>query len=557
MLFTAQTLRLSNALRGNVIGARPFALLLVFLSLTFFTFSSTKAQEKAQAQQELVQTKVDFILKVANNVTLKSVSDAKQYIIAIYGNSSESKSIYSTLKESAKGRTVQNKPIEVKMFKRMSAVQAADLVYVSGESKISLKELEEKVGREYILLTEDFPYGQSMINFVVDEQNDLSYAIQEKSLTNQGMSIGSGLLSSKSRVIGENSWKKRLAFVESRVKEQEKVIDLQEGEISEQSKTIEKKSNTIENQESTISEKTQKLAETQRIINYQRALITGGIIGSVIILGLLFFLYRLNQKRKVALIENEEKTKEIIASITYAERIQRASLPSNALLEKCLRDGFIFFQPKDIVSGDFYWLEERDDATYFAVADCTGHGVPGAILSVLCSNTLSRAINEMGISEPAKILDQTVILLEGFFSKSEDHVHDGMDIALCRLEKNGHQLQYAGANRPLYFFKNGVFNEIKADRQPIGRYDHRKGFTNHVLDLEKGDSIYLFSDGIVDQFGGENSKKFTSKRLKELLETIKHQSMEDQKMLLIKELETWRGQNESIDDACVLGVRMV
>lgn len=528
--------------------------LLIFLS--FSALSSPKSEAKAQAQQELLQTKVDFIFKVAGNISPKSASSAKEYVIAVYGNNAATKALYTTLKDQAVGRTIQQKPVAVKLFKRMALVEEADLIYVSGESKISLKELEEKVGRAFILLTEDFPYGQSMINFVVDEQNGLSYAIQEKSLAEQGLTVGSGLMTSKQRVVGENSWKKRLALAEMQLKAQAREIDAKEGKIDAQSKTIETKSDLIENQETTISEKTQKIEENERIINYQRALITGGIIGSLIILGLVFFLYRLNQKRKIALIENEKKTQEILASINYAERIQRASLPSNALLEKCLGEGFIFFQPKDIVSGDFYWLEERQDAIYFAVADCTGHGVPGAILSVLCSNTLSRAINELGITEPAKILDQTVILLEGFFAKSENQVNDGMDIALCRLTKKTNELQYAGANRPLYFFKRGVFNEIRADRQPIGKYDYRKGFTNHTIELEKGDSIYLFSDGIVDQFGGENSKKYTPKRLRELLETIKHQPMDDQKNRVEQELVSWKGANESIDDVCVLGVRI-
>ncbi len=531
-------------------------LLCFIILLSFSAFSSPKSEAKAQAQQELLQTKVDFIFKVAGNISPKSASNSKEYVIAVYGNNAATKALYNALKEQAVGRTIQQKSVEVKLFKRMALVEEADLIYVSGESKISLKELEEKVGRAFILLTEDFPYGQSMINFVVDEQNGLSYAIQEKSLAEQGLTVGSGLMTSKQRVIGENSWKKRLALAEMQLKAQARVIDAKEGKIDAQSKTIETKSDLIENQETTISEKTQKIEENERIINYQRALITGGIIGSLIILGLVFFLYRLNQKRKIALIENEKKTQEILASINYAERIQRASLPSNALLEKCLGEGFIFFQPKDIVSGDFYWLEERQDAIYFAVADCTGHGVPGAILSVLCSNTLSRAINELGITEPAKILDQTVILLEGFFAKSENQVNDGMDIALCRLTKNTNELQYAGANRPLYFFNRGVFNEIRADRQPIGKYDYRKGFTNHTIELEKGDSIYLFSDGIVDQFGGENSKKYTPKRLRELLETIKHQPMDDQKNRVEQELVTWKGANESIDDVCVLGVRI-
>ena len=533
-------------------------LVIALFSVTFVAFSSTKSEEKAQNEQEILGKKVNFILKVANNITVKpSKNDAKEYVIAVYGKDGDAKSLYNSLQAKSAGRSISNKPIEVKLFKRMSAVKEADLIYVSGQSKVSLKELEDKVGRAYVLVTEDFPYGQSMINFVVDEQNGLSYAIQEESLLKQGMTIGSGLLKSKARVVGKNSWIKRLTEAETKIQEQEQTIDVQEGEISKQSKTIENKSSTIENQESTITEKSEKIAENKRMIRYQRTIIIGGIIGALIILGMVFFLILINKKRKIALLESEAKTKEIISSINYAERIQKASLPSSELLEKCLGDGFIFFQPKDIVSGDFYWLEEKDDATYFAVADCTGHGVPGALLSVLCSNSLSRAINELGITEPAKILDQTVVLLEGFFAKSGDRVQDGMDIALCRLEKGSNILEYAGANRPLYFFKNGNFNELKADRQPIGSYDYRKGFTNHVLELAKGDSLYLFSDGIVDQFGGERSKKYSSKRLKQLLESIKNKPMDDQKVLLAKELELWRGENETIDDACILGVRMI
>jgi serine phosphatase RsbU (regulator of sigma subunit) len=536
---------------------KNWPIILLFISVSFGAFSGPKSQAEAEAQQEILQKKVDFILKVANNVSQESDSKTDEFIIAVYGRNGDAKDLYNSLKTRLSGKSINNKPAVVKLFRRMMFVKEADLIYVNGDTKISLNELEEKVGREFVLVTEDFPYGQSMINFVVDEENGLSYAIQEEALTTQGVTIGSGLKTSKQRVVGKNLWAKRLALAQTKIKEQKLTIVNQEGEIDEQSKTIKEKVNTIEDQESTISEKKRKLAEKARIINYQRTIIIGGIIVTLIILGLIIFLVRLNQKKKAALSESETKTKEILASINYAERIQRASLPSNALLEKCLNDGFIFFQPKDIVSGDFYWLEEKEGVTYFAVADCTGHGVPGAMLSVLCSNSLSRAINEMGITEPAKILDETVTLLEGFFAKSDNNVQDGMDIALCRLEKNGKELQYAGANRPLYFFQNGVFNEIKADRQPIGSYAYRKKFTNHVLKLEQGDCIYLFSDGIVDQFGGERSKKFSSRRLKELLGSIHNKSMEEQKTILQQEFESWQGDNESIDDVCLLGVRFV
>ncbi len=526
----------------------------MFMFIGFTVFSFGKSDEN---EQKTLQEKVDFILKVAKNVQLDANIKSKEFVIAVYGRGSDDRSLFKALEASTVGATIQSKPVEVKLFRRMFMVKEADLIYINGNTKVSLTELEDKVGREFVLLTEDFPYGQSMINFVVDEDNGLSYAIQEKALEKQGVTIGSSLKSSKQRIVGQNSWLQRLKQAESRIKEQEATIEDQQDEIGEKSKTIKEKINKIEDQESTISQKSEKIKESQRVIRYQRTIIVGGIIGAVSILGLLFFLFRMNQKRKIALQESKAKTQEIISSINYAERIQRASLPSSTILEETLRDGFIFYQPKDIVSGDFYWIEEKGNVTYFAVADCTGHGVPGALLSVLCSNSLSRAINEMGLTQPSKILDQTVILLEGFFSKSENEVQDGMDIALCRLDKTTNELQYAGAYRPLYFFHEGKFNEIKADRQPIGSYEYRKAYTNHTLQLASGDSVYLFSDGIVDQFGGEESKKFTSRRLKELLQEIKDQSMDDQRTVIAEELKNWRGDNESIDDVCVLGVRFV
>jgi len=537
--------------RGQVF--RKAGLMLLF-SLVGFAGLSLSLSKSDEADKKLLQEKVDFILNIASNVQLSEDSGSKNFIIAVYGRDTKSRDLYKALEDAVAGKKIQSKPIEVKLFRRMFLVKEADLIYINGETKVSLAELDEKVGRKFVLVTEDFPYGQSMINFVADEDG-LSYSIQEDALEKQGMTVGSSLKSSKRRIVGQNSWAKRLEQAKSKIEAQKAQIKYQQNEIGEKSKTIEEKSSTIENQESTISEKTEKIKESERVINYQRTIIIVCIIGGIIILGLLFFLYRTNQNRKKALLESEAKTQEIISSINYAERIQRASLPSTALLEQSLRDGFIFYEPKDIVSGDFYWIEEKDGVTYFAVADCTGHGVPGALLSVLCSNSLSRAINEMGLTEPARILDQTVILLEGFFAKSEREVQDGMDIALCRLDKFKNQLQYAGANRPLYYFSEGAFNEIKADRQPIGKYDHRKQYTNHILHLKQGDSVYLFSDGIVDQFGGERSKKYTSRRLKSLLESIKDQPMDEQKVHIQQELETWRGENEPIDDVCMLGVR--
>ena len=261
------------------------------------------------------------------------------------------------------------------------------------------------------------------------------------------------------------------------------------------------------------------------------------------------------QKKQVdaAFDELEEKNTEILDSINYAKRIQSAILPPNKLVKGCLENSFILYKPKDIVAGDFYWLEQKDEKVLFAAADCTGHGVPGAMVSVVCNNALNRSVREYALSEPGQILDKTREIVIQEFEKSEDEVKDGMDIALCSLE--GNKLQYAGAHNPLWIIRNGEILETKANKQPIGKFDKQLPYITHTFELKKGDSIYIFSDGYVDQFGGEKGKKFKSKAFKSLLLSIQNKTMEEQRILIDKAFETWRGNLEQIDDVCVIGVR--
>ena len=269
--------------------------------------------------------------------------------------------------------------------------------------------------------------------------------------------------------------------------------------------------------------------------------------------------------------ELEETHKEITDSIAYAKRIQSAILPPIKLVKKYLKDSFVLYKPKDVVAGDFYWLESFADSldskgisegVLFAAADCTGHGVPGAMVSVVCNNALNRSVREFGLTAPGKILDKTREIVIQEFEKSEEEVKDGMDIALVSLSqyKTGEQktvLQYAGAHNPLWIIRKGTstIEEIKADKEPIGKFDNPSPFTCHTLELEKGDTIYIFSDGYVDQFGGPRGKKFKAKPLRELLLSIQDKSMEEQKNLLNEAFENWRGELEQVDDVCVIGVR--
>lgn len=253
----------------------------------------------------------------------------------------------------------------------------------------------------------------------------------------------------------------------------------------------------------------------------------------------------------------EEKTKEITDSINYAKRIQNAILPPLNLVSEKLKNCFIVYEPKDIVAGDFYWMEAKEDLVLFAAADCTGHGVPGAMVSVMCSNALNRAVKEYGLVQPAAILDKTLEIILAQFENSVDDVKDGMDIAICAFQPSTKRLEYSGAQNPLWIIRNNglELEEIKGDKQPIGKYSTRKQFTNHSLVLDSGDLVYLSSDGYADQFGGERGKKFKSINFKKLLFEIRTKTMLEQKQLLQETFQKWKGDLEQLDDVCVLGFK--
>ncbi len=260
----------------------------------------------------------------------------------------------------------------------------------------------------------------------------------------------------------------------------------------------------------------------------------------------------------------EEKQKEIFDSINYARRLQDAILPPESLVKKLLPNGFILYKPKDIVAGDFYWIETLNDRIYLAAADCTGHGVPGAMVSVVCSNALTKALHEDEIKEPGKILDRTRELVIEQFARSEQEVKDGMDISLCSLTSSPPseglgevvKLQWAGANNPIWIIRKGEVLETKPDKQPVGNYADAKPFTTHEISLQTGDSFYIFTDGFQDQFGGEKGKKYKASNLKEFIQSIVHHQADEQKELLNAEFEKWRKNTEQIDDVCIIGVRL-
>ncbi len=267
----------------------------------------------------------------------------------------------------------------------------------------------------------------------------------------------------------------------------------------------------------------------------------------------------INKSLQKAYLEIEEQKKHIEDSIHYARRIQNAILPPNEHVKKLLPEAFILYKPKDIVSGDFYWMAEIHGKLLVAAVDCTGHGVPGAFMSIVGNNQLNYAVNVKGIARPAEILDSinegvTKALRQTRLSTS---VRDGMDIALISIDRQSKIIEYAGAFNPLYIIRNDELIKVEADKFAIGGYmgERLRKFTNHRVKFHDGDMLYLFSDGYADQFGGEDDTKFLIKRFRELLLKIHPEPVKDQMEILEQIHMDWKGESYQIDDILVIGIR--
>lgn len=314
----------------------------------------------------------------------------------------------------------------------------------------------------------------------------------------------------------------------------------------------------------------------QKLINYSIS------VGLILVLALAFFVYRgyvnkkkaheeLAEKNKII----EEKNKDILDSINYAKTIQHAILTQPEYLKESLGNYFIVYKPRDVVSGDFYWCHTIGDKVIFTVADCTGHGVPGAFMSMIGNSLLNEVVVENKITDAAQILNALRDgILKTLQQKGQGVVkRDGMDITLCVWDREKNTIEYAGANCPLYLVRkqvNGAFEtngktkvhtnelvEFLPDKQPIGYLEGKteSTFTSHTFEIKKDDIIYLASDGFADQFGGENGKKYTKKKFRETLLTLAGFELNEQKDRMNKIIDDWKGNEFQTDDICVMGVR--
>lgn len=299
---------------------------------------------------------------------------------------------------------------------------------------------------------------------------------------------------------------------------------------------------------------------------FQQYVLYGGLILLLLFAAFIYNRFRISQKQKKIIEEKEkethlqkqiieEKQKEIIDSINYAQRLQQAILTPESEIQKYFPEGFLFYKPKDIVAGDFYFFEVTDETIFYAAADCTGHGVPGAMMSIVCSNALTRCVKEFQLKDPGNILDKTRELVLETFEKSQNDVKDGMDISLISINKKTKEIKWAGANNPLWYIENGMMKEISADKQPIGKSHELKPFTTQILPSALS-TLFLFTDGFADQFGGPKGKKFKYSSLKKLLIENSNENSKSINEKLETVFSKWKGDLEQVDDVCIIGIKL-
>lgn len=302
-----------------------------------------------------------------------------------------------------------------------------------------------------------------------------------------------------------------------------------------------------------------KDSELQKKVLQQNVMLFAGV-GLLVLVLVIFRSYREKRKANIAITHQkeiiEQKNKDITDSINYARKIQTAILPSREFVKKLFPESFVYYRPRDIVSGDFYFFAESGNKRFAAACDCTGHGVPGAFMSMIGNDFLNRIVNEIGITDTAKILDELhKNILQALHQDVNNRTaRDGMDVAIICYDIEKKELQYSGALRPLYCFEQGRFRELKGDRSSIGA--DLPEFTSQVVQVRSPSAFYLFSDGYADQFGGSDGKKFMTKRFKELLTSLQDKSMAEQENGLDAALHQWKKDREQVDDVLVIGIRL-
>ncbi|BDD06072.1 PP2C family protein-serine/threonine phosphatase [Aureibacter tunicatorum] len=520
-------------------------LILVILPLFLFTISF---QALGSADEEkMLEKKADFIFQLAKDVQF-SQDLGSTYKIGLLGRSREIKSLFKLLEEkNENGLKVNGKSVEFFHFRRYKKVKPVNLLYLSADEKVKFGDLQDRLGDEvpFFIVTEDYPFGTSMFNITFDEEDNLIYELQENIFERKQAILSKSLLSSPKRIKTFDAWEQKFNKVNAMLKEEKKVTEVQKELIDDQTKEITEKSGVIK-------EKDQEL-------HNHRVVLAVILFFLCIIGGMSYWLYRLNISRKEALAEVKKKNKNILSSINYARRIQEAMLPPRKDIESRFGEISLMFKPKDIVSGDFYWYMNDESKTMLAVADCTGHGVPGGFMSMLGSELLNKVSRLVEWNKPENLLTQVDNDIKRNLRKegAEQTSDDGMDISLLSFNSDLSKVFFSGANNPLLLIRGNEDFLFRGTKRGLGGSKrNKKEFEAESIDLQKGDVLYMFTDGFQDQFGGPDNRKFMRKKLCLLLKEISSMPMKQQEEKLASEFDSWKGTGKQMDDVTVLGMRI-
>jgi serine phosphatase RsbU (regulator of sigma subunit) len=584
-----------------------YALLFACFTFTF----STSAQ--FSRSDESVATSMYIIML---NTSWENQSSFQTFQIGVLDSDS---SFYSIVRKKYEGITLKGKKVGIVHFKNLDAITPTQILCVDKKFNKKIEKIAKIIsGNQTLLITnssKDDDY--TMVNFNGRLKKDDFTVNQENmgkaglKLTNQFEEYMGGTVQweqlltesmdkldkereklDKERekvaakdqtIIGQ---KARINYQQMTLKEKVKMLDEQSNILEDQEQKLASQSNAIEEQERTLFDQKRNIENQKGQINQQlqelgmqRIILIMGCIVLLLILGTVYVLYRSSVHRKKSMVELSEQHAivsgqkdqiekilfELTDSIRYALRIQNAVLPNEQTIRGTIPgEFFVMFKPKDIVSGDFFFVDRRGDWTLVAVADCTGHGVPGAFVSMLCISLLNEIVKQQEITRADIILnelrDKVIHSLQQKGIQGEQM--DGMDISLLLINNKTLKCHWSGANNPLYVVssKSNKLEELKPDKRPIAIYPDMREFTNHEIVANRGDVFYLFTDGYSDQFGGERGKKFMSRNFKNLLAENSHKPMTEQGEILHSTMENWKYANgsdfEQIDDITVLGIKI-